>query len=71
MKHDDAPYRRWDPKPAWLAVHFFPPERYVFHTVKRGEDGMPFKAKLGSDGYWRDEGELIINNANLYWLSQP
>lgn len=69
MKHDEAPYRRWDPKPAWLAVDFHPPEKHTFLTVKYFENGEPFKAKLGSDGHWRDETGMVIGSGyGFYWL---
>lgn len=70
MKHDEAPYRRWDPKPAWLDVHFHPPKRGVMHIVKRFQDGVPFKATFGRDGFWRDEGGLILSDADLYCLTK-
>jgi hypothetical protein len=68
MKYDVSPYARWNPKPSWMAVHFFPPQRGHVYTVKRGEDGTPFTAKLTYGGSWIDDAGQIIGTANLYYL---
>jgi hypothetical protein len=69
MKYDDAPYRRWTPKPNWLLVHFHPPERCQLLQVRRGEDGPPFKATYYGGDRWLDESGQVVKPGQLYWLS--
>lgn len=68
MKYDIAPHTRWDPKPSWQSIFHHPPPKHEFVTVRRFDDGTPFKAKLGSDGHWRDEGRLMVKPDGLQWL---
>jgi hypothetical protein len=73
MKHDDAPYRRWNPLPSWLQAHFHPPERGHLYDVKVGSDGVPFKAYLSYDGVWRHgsaNGAELATVTYLFWLSR-
>lgn len=68
MKYDVAPHKRWNPQPSWQSIVHHQPPRHEFVTVRRFDDGVPFKAKIGSDGYWRDEGDLIVKADGLQWL---
>lgn len=73
MKHDDAPYRRWNPQPSWLQAAFHPPERGQLYDVKIHSDGVPFKAYLSYDGVWRHgstNGAQLATVTYLFWLSK-
>ena len=72
MKHNDAPYRRWNPTPTWLRADQHPPERGQIHTVKKLENGEPFQAYLSHNGVWlfKDKYGLSFDpGLFLYWLS--
>ena len=60
MKHDDAPYRRWNPQPAFLAVIHHPATPGKQYTVRHGQGGEPFQAWYSYGNVWHE----ILPDAN-------
>jgi hypothetical protein len=76
MKHDDAPHKRWEPKPAYLSGRFHRPPRGLITKARHGEDGVPFDAQFYYDNQWYHvEGKtrikLVDDPRDLQWLQTP